>query len=138
MCSLSTCVMDYHSCLLYEIVSLHCIFNVMSAKQYWHWQLAEMFYQLTKSDEVRQNILFNERRYMTICEQLHLLIDSIAQLADDYEVWIFLAVGILAIFAKIILLMWLMLSNSVQYRRLFDSFRVYNTMTACLGFHKFK
>jgi len=105
MCSLSTCVMDYHSCLLYEIVSLHCIFNVMSAKQYWHWQLAEMFYQLTKSDEVRQNILFNERRYMTICEQLHLLIDSIAQLADDYEVWIFLAVGILAIYVEIIALL---------------------------------
>jgi len=60
------------------------------------------------------------------------------RLEYELKVWIFLAVGILAIFAKIILLMWLMLSNSVQYRRLFDSFRVYNTMTACLGFHKLK
>jgi len=89
MCSLSTCVMNCHNCLLYEIVLLHCIFNVMSAKQHLDWELVEMFNQLNKTDTVQQIELFNERSQMTLSEQLHLLFDFITQLLYDYEVWIF-------------------------------------------------
>ena len=89
MCGLSTCVMNYHSCLLYEIVLLHCIVNVMSAKQHWDWQLAAIFQQLTIKDLVKWSKLFDEQRSMTITEQLNLLFDMTTQLYDDCEVWIF-------------------------------------------------
>ena len=95
MCSLSTCVMNYHSCLLYQIVLLHCIVNVMSAKQHWEEQLAEIFFQLTIKDLDKWIKLSDQQKDMTVSEQLNLLFDMTMQLYDDCEVWIFLAVGIL-------------------------------------------
>jgi len=89
MCSLSTCVMNYHSCLLYQIVLLHCIVNVMSAKQHWEEQLAEIFFQLTIKDLDKWIKLSDQQKDMTVSEQLNLLFDMTMQLYDDCEVWIF-------------------------------------------------